>query len=449
MEEFDLVVIGSGTSATSAVDICLDAKWHIAVIDQKPVGGTCALRGCDPKKVLLSAVNALEYAQRMAGSGLGGVGANINWPELIQFKRTFTEPMSKGIESSLKERGVEVINGQAKFVDGHTIRVGDRELQSKKFLISAGVQAASSGFPGEEFLVDNEGFLAIEQLPKNIVFIGGGYISVEFAHIARMSGASVTILQRGSRLLVNFDEEMSKHVENSLTDIGATILLNCTVGRVVRSGSGFVVHAQSPEGEKEVPADLVVHGAGREFVPSMDPEKAGIKWSRKGIEVNSSLQSVSNRDVYAAGDAADTQGYKLTPVANLEGRTAALNMVNGSSLVPDYEAIPTVVFSGPPLARVGLDEVTARRQGLNFRVNKGEMSSWYNSRRRNIKHAAYKFLIEHGSDKILGAHIMGENAEETINLIALAMRTGVKASDLSQMAFSYPSDSYDLKYMLA
>ena len=195
---------------------------------------------------------------------------------------------------------------------------------------------------------------------------------------------------------------------------------------------------------------MVVHGAGR--VPEIDEldlvTAVVERENKKGIRVNEYLQSVSNPVVYAAGDAAASGGPPLTPVAKYEGEIVATNLLEGNHIKPNYKGIPSVVFTIPPLASAGLQEEAARKQGLRFRINKADTSSWYSSRRVGEKYSGYKVLIEENTDRILGAHVLGHHAEEVINIFALAIRMGLKSGDIKEAIFSYPTNTSDISYML-
>ncbi len=446
--KFDLIIIGSGSAATTVAFKAVESGKKVAVIDQKPIGGTCALRGCDPKKILVGVTDALETAKRLAGHGISSFSGQIKWSDLQEFKRSFTEPMSERIENGLKNANVDIFRGRARFIDSGRIKINDEVLEGDTFLIASGVRAASLNFPGSEYVLDNEGFLNLSELPEHVVFIGGGYISVEFASIVRKAGWRATILQRSTNLLSNFDRETADVLTSILKESGIDIITEARLVKIEENVKGYNVVIEKSGKPVNISADLVVHGAGREFDSDMGLELAGVEWTRKGVRVNEFLQSVSNPRVYSAGDSADTPVPKLTPVASMEGEIAAENILNGNSQKADYRAIPTSVFSTPPLAMVGITEDEARKNSINVKVKKGEMTSWYNSRRRAIPKSFYKVILDSNGEEILGAHILGENAEEVINVFALAMRYGLKASDLRSMPFTYPSDINDIKYML-
>jgi len=228
------------------------------------------------------------------------------------------------------------------------------------------------------------------------------------------------------------------------------VQLRASVTAVDKRGDGLVVHARAGEEEIEVAADLVVHAAGRvPEIDDLDLEAAGVARGEKGgVAVNEYLQSVSNPAVYAAGDAAASGGLPFTPVAGMQGGIVAANLLNGNTRTPDYLGIPTVVFTTPPLARVGLDEATARAQGLRFTTRHQDTSGWYSSRRVGLAHTGFKTLVEDGTGRILGAHLLGPHAEEIINIFGLAIRAGLSARNLKDMVFAYPTSASDIGYML-
>ncbi len=373
----------------------------------------------------------------------------IAWPALMRFKKTFTEPVPQNREKGFADEGIATFHGRARFVDQTTIQVGDDTLSGRHVVIATGAKPGALGIPGEEHLITSTQFLELEQLPGRIAFVGGGYISLEFAHVAARAGAQVQIIHRGARPLEGFDPDLVARLLQATRDLGIEVRLNASVGAIERKGDHFLVRASVEKVEQTFEADLVVHGAGRvPEIDDLDLERAGISWNRKGVEVNEYLQSVSNPAVYAAGDAAASGGLNLTPVAGLEGEVVASNLLEGNHRKADYTGVATVVFTIPPLASVGLTEAAAKEQGLKFRTNYAETSDWYSSRRIGLKYSGHKVLIEAGSERILGAHLLGEHAGEIINLFALAIRAGIRASDLEEVLYSYPSSSSDISYML-
>jgi glutathione reductase (NADPH) len=327
--------------------------------------------------------------------------------------------------------------------------VGDDTLVGRYVVIAAGARHAPLGITGEELLTTSTQFLELDDLPARIAFVGGGYIAFEFAHIAARAGAQVQVLHRGTRPLEKFDPDLVAQLVQTSRELGIEVHLNKAVTAIERQGDHLLVHARTGEQEQVVEADLAVHAAGRvPEIDDLDLEAAGIAREKGGVSVNSYLQSITNPAVYAAGDAVASGGFPLTPVAAMQGDLVARDLLEGNRYTPNYTGIPSVVFTTPPLARVGLGEEAARAQGLHFRTHHEDTTGWYSSQRVALSHTGYKVLVEEGTDRILGAHLLGLHAEEVINIFALAMRTGLRANDLKSMVYAYPTSTTDVNYML-
>ena len=446
MKEYDLIIVGSGTAGRTAAPIAKEAGWKVAVVDERPFGGTCPLRGCVPKKVLVGASEAIDWNLRMKGKGIDPGSARMVWKDLIDFKRTFTDPKPAQIEAGIRKAGIDILKGRAVFIDKDTLQVGKESYRAKKFLVVTGSKPMDLGIPGEELIDKSDEFLEMEKLPKRIAFIGGGYISFEFAHISRRAGAEVMILHRSEKVLKNFDQDAVDRVLNESKEIGIKVYTNTPVLGVEKKGDSFLVQSS---GGKEFEVDLVVHGSGR--VPDLEGlnlEAAEVEYDRRGVKVNDFLQSVSNPNVFAAGDCADTEGAPLSPVAGLEGRVAGRNMVEGKNEKPDYSVVPSVVFTLPPVAMVGLNEEAAKKKGIKFETRFQDTSERYSSKRIGHKHSSHKVLVEEGSGRILGAHLAGPNAEDVINFYALAIKMGATADQIKEVPWAFPSASNDVKDML-
>ena len=280
------------------------------------------------------------------------------------------------------------------------------------------------------------------------MFVGGGYISFEFAHLAARAGARATILHRSARPLRGFDPDLVSRLVQRTREIDIRVELETGVQGIEKVANGLIVRT-SKVGQKETfETEMVVHGAGRvPDIDELDLAAAGIERGRQGIRVNEYLQSVSNPAVYAAGDAV-AAGPPLTPVSAHDGRVVAENLLKGNQRQPNYTGVPSVVFTIPPLATVGLHEDTARRRNLRFRVHHDDTTSWYSSRRVAEACSGFKVLIEEDTERILGAHLLGSQADELINLFAFAIRTDSRVGDLRDTMFAYPSHASDVSYML-
>ena len=444
---YDLAVIGSGTAAQVVSARVRAAGWSVAVIDHLPFGGTCALRGCDPKKILISGAEAIDMARRMRGRGVTG-DLGISWPDLIAFKRSFTDPVPQKQEQRLAERGIDAIHGMARFTGPGAIEVGGQAIQARHVLIAIGARPVPLTFPGAEHLITSDQFLELAKLPARIVMVGGGYIAAEFSHIAARAGAKVTVLQRADHMLTQFEPELVGWLMEKFTEIGVAVQTGTEVEAIERDGSGFTVRARAGSQEVEVRADLVLHAAGR--APDLDAlnlSSAGVAVEKGRLVLNEFLQSVSNPAVYAAGDAAQ-KGPPLTPVSSHDGKVVAGNLLDGNRHRPDYRGVPSVAFTLPPIAAVGVGEAEARAAGLKFQVKSQKVPDWYTARRVAETVYGFKTLVEEGSGRILGAHLVGPHADEVINLFALAVRHGLTADDLMQTIFAYPTAASDIGSML-
>lgn len=446
-KKYDLVVIGAGTAAMTVAVRVRAAGWQVAVIDFRPFGGTCALRGCDPKKMLIGGAEALDHARRMRGKGIVG-DPHIDWQQLMAFKRTFTDPVPDKMEARYKAKGIDPYHGKANFVGQNRLQVAGTHLEGKYILIASGAEPVKLNIPGEEHLLDNEGFLALEALPNRIVLIGGGYIAAEFSHIAARAGAKVTVLQRGDRMLKEFDADLVGWLMESFKSLGIDVRTKTTVLGIEKTASGYRVVSSNDGKQSMIEADLVVHAAGRapDF-DALDLPAGGVETEKGRLKLNEYLQSVSNSSVYAAGDAA-RMGPPLTPVSSHDAKVVAANLLNGNHQKPNYHAVPSVTFTIPPIAAVGLTEARAREQGIKFRMQSQKISTWFTARQQAEPVYGFKVLVDENTGHILGAHLVGPHVDEVINIFTLAMRHGLTSEDLKTTMFAYPTGASDIGSML-
>lgn len=445
--DFDLLVIGTGMAAMGTAMRVRRAGWSVAIIDEKPFGGTCPLRGCDPKKMLVAGAEVIDAQRRMSGHGVDGE-VRIGWPDLIRFKRGFTDPIPADHERRYREAGIATFHDQARFTGPTSLRVGDDDLTGRNILIASGAKPVQLGIPGEEHLIDNEAFMAMDSLPRRIVLVGGGYVAAEFSHIAARAGAEVTVIQRAPRMLTRFEPELVGWLMETFERIGVRVMTDTAVQAIERSDSGFIVHAESNGQPVKVDADLVVHAAGRgPALDRLDLQAANIACENGQLELNEFLQSISNPLVYAAGDAAQ-QGPPLTPVASHDAKAVAANLIEGNHRKPNYRGVPSVAFTLPPIAAVGMSEAEARKSGQRFQLRCERASDWYSAKRVNEPVYGYKTLVEENTGRILGAHLVGPHADEVINFFGFAIRHDLTADDLKSTIFAYPTGASDIGYML-
>jgi len=385
----------------------------------------------------------------MKGKGIEAAELQIDWPELMRFKRSFTEPVTKRREDDFARAGIAAFHGRARFAGPTTVQVGEETLEGRYVVIAAGEAPADLGIPGAEHLTTSDQFLELNELPPRLLFIGGGYIAFEFAHVAALAGSQVTVLHRGPRPLALFDPDLVDQLVERTRELGIDLHLEAEATGIEKTSAQLTARALASGETRTFQADMVVHSAGRvPEIGDMNLDAAGIEWEKRGVRVNDFLQSVSIPAVYAAGDAAASGGLPLAPVASYEGQVVAANLLKGNHQKPNYLGIPSVVFTIPPLAAVGLSERGAREQNLKFGVKMEITSTWYSSRRVAETCSGYKVLVEEGTDHILGAHILGSEAGEVINIFALAIRSGIRATDLKHTLFAYPTSGSNMSRML-
>jgi glutathione reductase (NADPH) len=444
---FDLVVVGTGVTSAVA-SRCREAGWTVAVVDSRPFGGTCALRGCVPKKILVGAAEAVHHARDMANIGVPASTLAIDWPALMRFKRSLIDATPQRTEQAWAKIGVDQFHGRARFVDSTTLAVGDDRLIGRRVLIAAGAMPAPLKFPGADRLATSEDFLNLDRMPARVVFVGGGYIAFEFAHVTARAGAEVTILHRGARPLEGFDADLVDLLVRRTRELGIRVELDTEVVGVEADARGFAVRGLRDGTEQRFETDMAFHAAGR--VPELDDldlDRAGVKREKRGVVVNQYLQSVSNSAVYAGGDAA-ASGPPLTPKADHDVGVLVTNLLEGNTRAVNYDGLASAVFTVPPLASTGLTEDAARAAGLEFRISWQDTAAWFHTRRVGETASGFKVLIEEATGRILGAHLLGPNAAETINLFAIAIRLKIPASDLKQVPFAYPTYGSDIRFMV-
>ena len=448
IEEYDVFVIGTGTAGKKVANSCVEAGMKVAIADNREYGGTCANRGCDPKKVLVGITEVLERSRDLQGKGIVDI-PEANWQDLMKFKKTFTDAIPFATERDLEEAGIKMYHQSPRFLDENTLSVEGKTVKAKKIVIATGMKPLELKIPGRDHALLSDDFLELPELPKSMIFIGAGYIGMEFAHIAARCGVEVTVMDTESQILSNFDADLANYLQENSEGIGIKFILNAKVNEIEKLRKNFRVSAQQNGQTIEAKAELVFNTAGR--VPSiqeLDLEKGNVAFSKKGIEVNKFLQNTSNPNVYACGDVSDSGSLPLTPLSSQEARIVAHNLVEGNSIETDFPPTPSVVFTQPQLASVGLNEAEARAKGYKFKVNQANVPHWYNSKRMNQNCYAYKTLIDKETGLVLGAHLLSWDAAETINMFVMAMCGKLDCETLKGMIFTYPSWASDIKAMV-
>jgi glutathione reductase (NADPH) len=449
LDPYDLIVIGAGMAGGAAAEKCARAGWRVAIVDDLPYGGTCALRGCDPKKILRRGAEIIDAAHLLSGKGIEPAGLRIDWRALSAHMHGFTDPVPTNMEANLGRHGVDTLHGTARFTGPDRVDIDGTNLQFRHTLIATGARPRPLDFPGAEHLIDSTAFLYLERLPETILFVGGGFISFEFAHIAARAGTTTVIVDHGPRPLRGFDPDLVELLVTRSNTVGIDVHRNTEIVDIQPTNGGFDVTVDDDGTQTTITVDLVVHGAGRQpDLARLDLDAANIANGPQGVTVAGHLQSTTNPRIYAAGDAADTPGAPLTPVAVFEGKVAASNMLKNTTTIPDYTGIASAVFTIPELTRVGVLEAEARDAGIDLDVRYTDTSGWYSNYRIGETTAAAKILIDRTTDTIVGAHMLGPEYGELINICALAIKLDLTTRQLKSMSAAYPTVGSDLGSML-
>ena len=449
IEEFDVFVIGTGTAGKGVAKDCAEAGWKVAIADNREYGGTCPNRGCDPKKVLVGITEIIERSQNMLGLGISKM-PEVNWEDLQKFKYKFTGAIPAATEKDLAALGIKMYHQSPKFLDENTLSVEGKTVKTKKIVIATGNKPMPLKIPGAELMLNSDDFLELEKLPESMIFIGAGYIGMEFAHIAARLGVEVTVIDTEPRPLSNFDEDMVAHLTEASEAIGIKFIFNAKASKVEKLRKYLRVTAETKNGEEiSAKAELIFNTAGR--VPSIDElelEKGNVAFTNKGISVNEHLQNTTNPSVYACGDVSDSEGLPLTPLSSQESRVVSANLLGKyNKTEAHYPPQPSVVFTLPNVASVGLSEQQAKERGFDYVVKHKSVPSWFNSKRIANQHYAFKVIKDKETEKVLGAHLVGPDAGEMINMFVMAMCGGLSCHDLKAMIFAYPTWSNDIKGM--
>ncbi|PHQ27606.1 dihydrolipoyl dehydrogenase family protein, partial [Leeuwenhoekiella nanhaiensis] len=280
MKEYDVFIIGSGMAGMTIANKCASKGLTVGITDELPYGGTCALRGCDPKKVIIGATEVRDFAKRLNGNGIDTI-PKVNWKDIMAFKQTFVDEMPPKIEKGYEKNGIDTFHSSAKFLSDNTLEVGNDKVQAKKIVIASGSKPRILEFEGGHFAKSSTDFLNLEELPKLLLFIGGGYIAFEFAHIAARCGAEVTIVHSGESPLENFEQDIVKHLVSATKDLGIKLILNTDVTAIEKVDGQYRVEGKCAEKTEYFEAEAVFNSAGRPpAIFDLDLDKANIAYTK-------------------------------------------------------------------------------------------------------------------------------------------------------------------------
>ncbi len=450
-KEFDVFIVGGGPAGQTLANACHAGGLRVGITENRGYSGTCGLRGCDPKRVMGTAVEAVDHVDRLRGHGVNG-RVDLDWTEMHAFVDSFIDGKPARARRALEEEGITTFTDTACFTGPKALKVGEHTVEAKHIVLATGQHPAPLDIPGDEHALTSDDFHRLDQLPERVLFVGGGYIGLESAHIAARAGREVTILNNDDDPLPMFETDLANSLLKVTTDeLGIKLVLNCRAKAIERIGTGFRVSAEDADGRKQhFEVDLVFNTAGRTATfESLDLESAGIEASPKGIPVDEYLRVKDRPNVYAIGDIADSDGPPLTPVAELDAKALAKTLVDGELTRPDYSGLSTAVYTLPELAMVGLTEKEARDRGYEVEVKADlDATHIYNARRTKARACAYKTIVDAKTGKLLGAHLLGPHASEAINIFALAIRAGLQASLLRDTPWAYPTWGSDVSRMV-
>jgi glutathione reductase (NADPH) len=448
MAEFDvdLFVIGGGSGGVRAARIAAGHGARVLIAEEYRMGGTCVIRGCVPKKLLVYASHIHHEIEDAAGFGWTIPSATFDWPTLIANKDKEIARLEAAYTSNVEKSGARIVKTRAVFEDAHTLRLATGEAVRSKYVLIATGGAPNHGLaiPGIEHVISSNEVFHLTTLPKRILILGGGYIAMEFAGIFAGFGSDVTVVYRGDNILRGFDEDVRTHVRSEMEKEGITILTGCTVSKVDKHGKEFTSHLSNGS---SIASDQVMFAIGRHpNVANLGLEKTGvtINPNNGGIAVDSfSRSSVPN--IYAIGDV--THRHNLTPVAIREGHAFADTVFGKRPVEVDHVDIPTAVFSQPEIGTVGLTEAQARAQFSHVDIYKADFKPIKATLSGRDTRVLMKLVVDATTDRIVGCHIVGDGAAEMVQVLGIAVKMKATKADFDATMALHPTAAEELVTM--
>lgn len=447
--DYDLFVIGAGSGGLAASKRAASYGAKVAIAENDLVGGTCVIRGCVPKKLMVYGSQFPALFEDAAGYGWQVGKAELNWEHFITSIDKEVRRLSQLHISFLEKAGVELISGRATLVDTHTVEVGDRKYTADKILIAVGGRPIKPDLPGMEYAITSNEIFHLKTQPKHIAIIGSGYIGTEFAGIMRGLGSEVTQITRGDKILKGFDEDIRAEIQEGMTNHGIRIIHNNVVTAVEQVREGLKI-SLSGENQEPIIADVFLVATGR--VPNVEGlglENAGVEVVGASIEgpgystanaiaVNEYSQT-SQPNIYAVGDVTDR--LNLTPVAIGEGRAFADSEFGNNRREFSHQTVPTAVFSNPQASTVGLTEAEAKAKFGDdaIKIYRTRFRPMYHSFTGKQERTMMKLVVDANTDKVLGAHMVGDDAAEIIQGVAIAVKIGATKKDFDATVGIHPS----------
>jgi len=448
MAEFDtdLFVIGGGSGGVRAARIAATHGARVMVAEEYRMGGTCVIRGCVPKKLLVYASHIHHEIEDAAGFGWTIAQATFHWPTLIANKDKEIARLEAAYTANVEKAGARVVKTRAEFVDPHTLQLATGEKIRSKYVLVATGGAPNHGkaIPGIEHVISSNEVFHLAALPKRILIQGGGYIALEFACIFAGFGSDVTVVYRGDNVLRGFDEDVRSHVRSEMEKDGITVLTGCTVNRVDKHGKEFTSHLSNGS---SIASDQVMFAIGRHpNVANLGLEKAGvaINPNNGGIAVDGFSRS-SVPHIYAIGDV--THRHNLTPVAIREGHAFADTVFGKREVRVDHADIPTAVFCQPEVGTVGLTEAQARAQFSHVDIYKATFKPMKATLSGRDTRVLMKLVVDATSDRVVGCHIVGDGAAEMVQVLGIAVKMKATKADFDATMALHPTAAEELVTM--
>ena len=444
--DVDLFVIGGGSGGVRAARIAAGHGARVAIAEEYRMGGTCVIRGCVPKKLLVYASHIRHDIEDAAGFGWTVPPASFDWPTLIANKDKEIARLEAAYTSNVEKSGARVLKTRAVFEDAHTLRLATGEAVRAKVILIATGGAPNHGaaIPGIEHVISSNEVFHLDALPRRIVIQGGGYIALEFACIFAGFGSDVTLVYRGDNILRGFDEDVRAHVRAEMEKDGITVLTGCTVDKVDRHGNEFTTHLSNGS---SVASDQVMFAIGRH------PNIGGLGLERTDVALNPAnggiavdgFSRTSVPNIYAIGDV--THRINLTPVAIREGHAFADTVFGKRTVQVDHADIPTAVFSQPEVGTVGLTETQARAQFSHVDIYKATFRPMKATMSGRDTRVLMKLVVDASTDRVVGCHIVGDGAAEMAQLLGSAVKMKATKADFDATMALHPTAAEELVTM--
>ena len=437
--DFDYFVIGAGSGGVRSSRIAAGLGARVAIAEDHRFGGTCVIRGCVPKKLLVYASHFREDLEDARGFGWTVGEPDFSWKTLIANKNAEISRLEGIYQRLLENAKVQTLRGRATLVDPHTVELGGKRISAKYILVATGGWPVRPNIPGIEHAITSNEAFELADLPRRVLVVGGGYIAVEFAGIFRGLGAEVTLSYRGEQLLRGFDDDVREHLSAELRKKGMHIRLKSSVTSIVRRGDGsLLVSVRESGNEATVEVDAVMYATGR--LPNTEKlglDRIGVELSPDGAVIVDSFGKSSVDSIYAVGDV--THRYALTPVAIREGQCVANTLFGPTPFAVDHEFIPSAVFSQPPIGTVGLSEARALERYPEIEVYKTDFRPMKHTLSGRDERTLMKLVVERDSQRVVGAHMVGRDAPEVIQGIAIAVKAGLTKAQFDQTVGIHPT----------